>query len=98
MEGHLMAARTAGRLGLALVLGLVLAAFCVAGLTAATGQSAGAAPAAGSTNGAAAPTGADSLVQPFETDPAAAEDAEGDTVVDRARPGFHTGKFPRKPL
>jgi hypothetical protein len=98
MEGHLMAARTAGRLGLALGLGLVLAAFCVAGLTAATGQSAGTAPAAGSTNGVSGPTGTDSFVQQFETDPAAAEDDQGDTVVDRARPGFHTGKFPPKPL
>jgi hypothetical protein len=78
----------------------VLATFAVV-LTAvssgATGTRAGTAVATGPTSDASAAQGADG-VQPNEIDPGAELEDEGGPVVDRARPGFKEGKFPKKPL
>jgi hypothetical protein len=77
-----------------LALAVALTAIWVAGSSGATGARTAAA--TGTTRGAAAGPGVEGI-QPSEVDPAA-EQEDGTPIVDRARPGFKNGKFPKKPL
>jgi hypothetical protein len=82
------------RLASVLALFVAFTAVWIAGSSAATGTRSAAS--AGTTRGTAAGPGVDGI-QPNEVDPGALLE-DGTPVVDRARPGFKKGKFPKKPL
>jgi hypothetical protein len=83
-----------GRLASVVALVVTLTAVWIAGSSAATGTRS--AVSTGTTTGVAAGPGADGI-KPNEVDPGALQ-ADGSPIVDRARPGFKNGKFPKKPL